>query len=88
LEARLEQRVPVGGRIHHGLGGNVAAGTGPVLNDELLAEAFGQPLRHQARCDVGRAASGEPDENAHRPRRIGLRASHARNGWNADGARG
>jgi len=33
------------------------------------------------------AASGEPDENAHRPRRIGLRASHARNGWKADGER-
>ncbi len=73
--------------VHHGLGGDVATGPGPVLNDELLAEPFGQPLRQQARCDVGRAASGETDDDAHRLRRIGLRACHMRDGWKTDSDR-
>ena len=33
----LEQRITVGWRLHHRLGGNVGAGAGPVLDDELLA---------------------------------------------------
>src|SRR5262249_25546194 len=34
-----EQRVAVRGRTHDGLGGYVAAGTWPVLNEELLTKA-------------------------------------------------
>ena len=54
-----EQRVAVRGRAHDRLGGDIAAGARPVLDDELLAEPLRQPLTHQAREDVGRAAGGE-----------------------------
>ena len=46
LQARHQQRVAVGRRIHHRLRSDVSAGAGPVLDDELLAEPFGQPLCH------------------------------------------
>src|SRR6266478_7513029 len=36
------------------LGCNVGPGPGPVLDDELLAEPFRQPLAHQAHGDVAR----------------------------------
>jgi hypothetical protein len=51
-----EERIPVGGRTYGGLRSDIAAGTRPVLNDELLAEPLRQPLTHQAREDVERAA--------------------------------
>jgi len=35
-----EQRVAVRGRMHEGLGGYVAAGTWPVLNEELLTKTL------------------------------------------------
>ena len=40
---------------------------GPILDDELLTEPFRQILTDQARDDVGRAAGGKADDNAHRP---------------------
>ena len=51
-----EKRVAVRRRTHDRLGGDIAAGAGPVLDDEWLAEPLRQPLTHQARDDVGRAA--------------------------------
>src|SRR5262245_62318007 len=53
----LEERVAVGGRLDRCFDGEVAASAGPVLNDELLAEALRQPLADQASIQVGRAAS-------------------------------
>jgi hypothetical protein len=53
--------------------GDIGAGTGTVLDDEWLAEPLRQPLCDQAREDVGRPASGKAIDDAHRPRRIGLR---------------
>ena len=35
-----EQRVAVRGRTHDGLGGYVAVGTWPVLNEELLTKVL------------------------------------------------
>jgi len=52
----------------------------PVLNDEWLAQALQQPLTHQACEDVGRPASGKADNDAHRPRWIGLRPRNSRDG--------
>ncbi len=68
-----EQRIAVRRRAHDRLGGDIAAGARPVFDDELLAEPLRQPLADQARDDVGRAAGGKADDDAHRPRRIGLR---------------
>jgi hypothetical protein len=39
---------------------DIAAGTGPVLDDELLTEPLRQPLADQARRDVGRAGRRLP----------------------------
>jgi hypothetical protein len=69
-----QQRVAVGRRLHDGLGRDVGAGAGPVLDDDRLPQPRRQPLPDDAGRDVGRAARGEPDDEAHRPRRIGLRA--------------
>ena len=49
----------VRGRAHDRLGADVAAGARPVLDDEGLAEPLRQPLTHQARHDVGRAARAQ-----------------------------
>ena len=35
-----QERVAVGGRMRDHLGANICAAAGPVLDDELLAEAF------------------------------------------------
>jgi hypothetical protein len=52
----------------------------PVLDDELLAKPFRQPLPHQACSYVGATARSKADDHAHRPGRIGLRPCHARDG--------
>src|SRR5262249_27528498 len=63
-----------------GFGGDISGCPGTVFDDELLTEPLGQPLTEQARGDVGGAAGGKADNQAHRPRRIGLRPSDARDG--------
>jgi hypothetical protein len=49
-----------------------------VLDHELLAELFRQPLADQARQDVGGAARRIADQEPHRPRRIFQRRRGAR----------
>ena len=78
----------VGSRAHRSLGRDVPAGAGPVLDQEWLAEPFRQPLTEQARRDVGAAAGGLSDDDAHRPCRMGLRPSEARDGRQRGSARG
>jgi hypothetical protein len=51
---------------------------GTVLDDELLAEAVRQPLRHEARQKIDRAAGGKTGDDLYRPRRIVLRGRNAR----------
>src|SRR5262249_18662395 len=51
-----------------------------VLDDELVAETLREPLCHHARNDVGGAPGGKADDDAHRPRRIGLRPRETRGG--------
>ena len=50
----------------------------PVVDNEWLAKPFRQPLAHQAREMSGAPPAGSRDDDAHRPRRIGLRPSDAR----------
>ena len=57
-----EERVAVRRRAHDRLGGDIAAGARPVLDDEWLAEPLRQPLTDQAREDVVRAAGGKADD--------------------------
>src|SRR5207253_11129180 len=49
-----------------------------VLDNEGLPELFRQPLPHQARGEVRRAARGIADDKTNRPRWIGLRARASR----------
>jgi hypothetical protein len=74
--------------MHDGFGRDVAACPGPVVDDERLAESIRQLLTQQPRDDVGRAAGRKTDENAHRPRRIGLRLRDARDSRQRSRARG
>jgi hypothetical protein len=75
-----EQHVTVGGRTCDHFSANIAASAGTVLDDELLAESFGQPLTDQACRCVRSRASCEADDDAHRPRRISLRSYNRRYG--------
>jgi hypothetical protein len=60
------------------LGGDITTSAGPVLNDEGLPEMLRQPLSDQPRDDVVTATGSEAHDDAHRPRRIGLRPREAR----------
>ena len=73
-----QKRVAVGWRAHDRLGGDIGGGAGAVLDDELLAQTLRQPWRREASEDVGGAAGRKTNDDAHRPRRIGLRKRHSR----------
>jgi hypothetical protein len=83
-----QEHISVGWRAHDRLGGDIAAGSRTVFDDEGLAEVLRQLLTDQARKDVKRAAGGEGDDHAHRLRRIGLRPRDARCGRQRGSARG
>jgi len=53
---------PVGWRAHHLLGGEIAGGADPVLDDELLPEPLGQPLSHQAGSEIATTAGRKADD--------------------------
>ena len=58
-----QQRVPVGLRLRDHIAGDVAVGAGVVVDDDGLAEEFGELLAHDARRDIGRTAGdGRYDE--------------------------
>src|SRR5262249_8859310 len=82
-----KQRVAICWRTHDGFSGNISTGTGPILDDKWLAEPVRQPLPKQAPNDVGPAARDDADDQAHRPRWIGLRPSEARDSWKRGGTR-
>jgi hypothetical protein len=84
---RQQERITVRGCTHDCLGGDIAARTCPVRDDERLAEPFRQPLTEQARGDVGSPASRKADDDAHGPRRIGLPEGKARDGRQRGSAR-
>ena len=78
----------VGGRTYDCLGGDLPLGARPVFDDEWLAKALRQPLTNQARENVGRAAGRKTNDDAYRPRRIGLRPSDLRHCRQRGGAHG
>ncbi len=75
-----EQRVAVGRRVRDRLDRDIAAGAGTVVDDYGRSEPLRQPLRDDAGDDVLRAAARKAAEDAHRPRRIGLRPGDAGQG--------
>src|SRR5262249_20947025 len=82
VDGPLHQRSrPPRRRAHARLDGIMAAGARTVLDNERLAEPFRQPLADQPCNDVDVVASGESDDDVHRPCRIGLRPGKTRNGW-------
>src|SRR5262249_56547500 len=50
--------VAVGGRPYDRLRADIAAGTWPVLDNELLTRPLRQPLTHQTGANVGSVPSG------------------------------
>src|SRR5262249_52279234 len=85
---QLDERVSVGWRAHHLLGGEIAGGADTVLDDELLPEPLGEPLRHQARGEIATAAGRKADDKTHRPRGLALRPSLRRSHPRDDRQRG
>src|SRR5262249_51153985 len=73
-----EKRITVWRRTHDRFGPNVRSSTRPILNDEWLAEPLRQPRIDQTSDNVLRATSGRAHDDAHRPRRIGLRPRDAK----------
>ena len=65
-------------RTHDSFRADIAPGARSVLNDELMPKARREPLPHEPCDDVRRAAGHSVDDDAHRPRRVGLRARKAR----------
>src|SRR6266852_5309560 len=84
--ANHEERMAVGRRTHDRLGCDIGPRARPVVDDEWLAEPLRQPLTHQAREDVLRAAGGTADDKTHQPRRIGLRPCDPRRDRESGGA--
>ena len=62
-----EQRVAVGRRLGGGFEREVAVGARAIFHQECLAHRLGQPLRDDARDDVGRASGAVGHEDLHRP---------------------
>ena len=87
-DAGEKQRVAVGRRVYHGVGGDVAGGAGTILDDERLAEPVGQLLGEQPRQDIAHAAGAIADQDAHRTRRIIERESRPRQGRRGEGSGG
>jgi hypothetical protein len=66
--------------VNYRFSADIAARAWPILDDEWLTEPLRRPLADQARDNIGPAAGRIADDDAHRPRRIGLRACDARKG--------
>ena len=67
-------------RAHDRLSADTAACACPVLDNECLPKPLRQRLPHEARNAVGCLACRKGNDDAHRPRRIGLRPRDPRYG--------
>ena len=63
--SRQEERVSVGGCTHDRLSADIASRPWAVFDEEGLGKAYGEPLTHQARENVCRAAGREGNDHAH-----------------------
>jgi hypothetical protein len=68
-----QKRVAVGLRLRRQLDGDIAGGTGAVVDDDLLAERPAHLWLDHARDDVGRSAGRERDQ--HPDRAVGISLS-------------
>src|SRR5262245_5935110 len=73
-----EERIAVCRRTHDRLYTDIATTARTVLDDELLTEAPRQPLTNEARSNVVNTTGRKWDNDAHQPRRIGLRPRNPR----------
>ena len=69
---------PSGADLHAVLVADRAAAARAILHDDLLPEELDQPLRHEARDEIGPAARGTGDDDADGLRGIRLRAGAGR----------
>ena len=83
-----QESVTVSGCTNDRFGSQIAARAGPVLDNDWLVELVRQPLTDQARNDVKSTAGRKADEDAQRPRRIGLCKSEAGRDRERGSARG
>src|SRR5262249_1301047 len=67
-------------RTNHHLGGDIAARASSILDDELLAETFRQPLSNKAGNQISRTARRKANNQVNRPRRIVERPREMRRG--------
>jgi hypothetical protein len=63
--------------MYHGVRGDIAGGSYPVLNNELLAKSVRELLRDEPSDGVLRSAGSDADDETHRPRWIRLCAGSA-----------
>ena len=75
-----QQRMAVARRLGHGLGADVAARAGPVLDHHAGAQHLGQLLAHQPAHDVIGAAGRLRDDHHDGPRGPGLGMGQQRGG--------
>src|SRR5262245_22594250 len=78
----------VRGCLCNAIGCQVAAGTRHIIDHDRFAPDFGKLLSDQARDYVVRTPRCKTDEQTHRPARISLRPSEARDGWEHGAASG
>src|SRR4029077_1917240 len=67
-----KKRISIRRRSHQRFRRYCAAGTGAILNDELLSKALGEPLTDQARVGVVDAARREAGNDPYGPQRVTL----------------
>jgi hypothetical protein len=63
----FKQRIAIGFCPSHHFGGDIAAGSRAIFDDELLPKPLREPLSGEPRDDVIDAAGGITDEQTHRP---------------------
>src|SRR5215831_13336726 len=79
-----EKRITICRCARDRLDADIAAAAWAILDDKLLADALRQPSPYQARGSVVHGTSSKGDDDAYRPRRIGLRPSEARDQRRSD----
>src|SRR6516164_2292328 len=80
IRTNHEERISIGRCLHYRLNGEIAASAGPVLDDDWLTEALGQPLTDQAGKRIDHATWGKAGDQSHRTRWVGLRPCGRRHG--------
>src|SRR5262245_3741610 len=83
-----KKRIAVRLRPHDRLRADIAARARSIVDNELLAQPLRELLSNQTSYCVGRTARRVADDDAHRPRRIGLRSRGSPHGRQRSSARG